>query len=525
MIMHPWNDPVVLRRSWCVFEVYVAVTMKARFEMAMAPGQLGLLVHDILRPTALKDMLGTIKSEASETTVPSDRDGIFELIRAETSFTAVDRLIFSTILDWMKRTLTAQIASGLSPLDEAHRYLCLASIHATEMRIPDVVTAASRARLLFESLSICDNHYARVMTFLGRGYLEIGEPETTWRTIFENLLALDGLEPATVCSVRNAYANAMASAKCIDEARDISRGTYDIAMTHLGPMHRETASATSILGMTSYIKCYYDEAMQWFRKALDAQLSHLGADHPHTLLTRDYLALICFYRGQLVEARDLYEEITSRTLSGVCSAPATSSYIALMSLLAKLYWSRGDYDDGKRYLEMSLTWRLANLPPGDAGASLSASALYRFLLDPTFAMYSPTSDEAWAKVVAFFDHNELETEVWHGETCYGCSQPMQGLWFECATCPAYAFQFCSHCLRQGKSSTFCNHDTGSFKCYVPPRRYLLEQALVASATDQATATLWRDYQTYCTANKVPVDEQAPFASYAPIATRTWHPML
>ncbi|KDO17898.1 hypothetical protein SPRG_15674 [Saprolegnia parasitica CBS 223.65] len=58
MIMYPWDDPIVLH----------------------------LLIQDMLRPTALKDVLGTIMSEASETTVASD--GIVELIRTETSFTA-----------------------------------------------------------------------------------------------------------------------------------------------------------------------------------------------------------------------------------------------------------------------------------------------------------------------------------------------------------------------------------------------------------------------------------------------------
>ncbi|EQC29239.1 hypothetical protein SDRG_13112 [Saprolegnia diclina VS20] len=567
MIMHPWNDPVVLRRSWCVFEVYVAVTMKARFEMAMAPGQLGLLVHDMLRPAALEDMLGTIKSEASETTVPSDRDGIFELIRAETSFTAVDRLIFSTISDWMERTLTAQIASGLLPLDEAYRYLCLATIHGTRSSSADVFIAASRARTLFASLDIqvTDNiHLVRVMTYLGRSSHQVGEPETTWRTIFNDLLAIDGLDAMTLCHVRNAYAHALNGVKYFVEARALSLETYAMALTDLGAVHKSTIATMSTLGLSSYKLFDYDQAIDWFRKCLEAQLSLLGSDHPSTVYTRDYLAMICFKRGQLVEAKTLFEEtsdvqermygplhnstmvasfnlgLTYRFLGDYAAAealwlpiwdrfqkspPAPGQYIHLLFLLAQLYWSKGDYDLGKQYMLDTLAWCLTHLPPGDADTSQGASAFYRFLLDPTFAAHNPASDEAWAKIVAFFAKNELETEVWLDETCFGCSQPMQGLWFECSTCPAFAYHFCANCLRQGKSTTFCDHATCSFKCYVPPRRYLLEQALVASVTDQATATLWRDYQTYCTANKVPGDEQAAFASYEPIATRTWHPML
>ncbi|EQC25445.1 hypothetical protein SDRG_16691 [Saprolegnia diclina VS20] len=100
MIMHPWNDPIALRRSWCVFEVYVAVTMGARFEVALARDQEATFLEDMADEGAIYYMLAKIKSEDSEATVPSDRDGIFELIRTETSFTAVDRLIFTTLTTW-----------------------------------------------------------------------------------------------------------------------------------------------------------------------------------------------------------------------------------------------------------------------------------------------------------------------------------------------------------------------------------------------------------------------------------------
>ncbi|KDO16217.1 hypothetical protein SPRG_18249, partial [Saprolegnia parasitica CBS 223.65] len=111
MIMHPWNDPIVLRRSWCVFEVYVAVTLGARFEIALARDQEATFLNDMADEGAIHGMLATIKSEDSETTVPSDRDGIFYLIRAETSFIAVDRLIFSTLSNWIKTTLESSIGA------------------------------------------------------------------------------------------------------------------------------------------------------------------------------------------------------------------------------------------------------------------------------------------------------------------------------------------------------------------------------------------------------------------------------
>ena len=119
MILRPWNDPIVLRRSWCVFEVYAAVTLGARFQVAMARDHKVQFLKDIYKYNAFRGMLATIKSEASETTVVNDRDGIFALIRAETSFIAVDRRLFSTLSTWIKTTLEASIAASSSPLEQA----------------------------------------------------------------------------------------------------------------------------------------------------------------------------------------------------------------------------------------------------------------------------------------------------------------------------------------------------------------------------------------------------------------------
>ncbi|KDO20802.1 hypothetical protein SPRG_13618 [Saprolegnia parasitica CBS 223.65] len=76
MTLHPWNDPIVLRRSWCVVEVYVAATLGASFEIALAWYHKAQFLKDIgCELNAFRGMLATIKNEASETTVPRNRDG------------------------------------------------------------------------------------------------------------------------------------------------------------------------------------------------------------------------------------------------------------------------------------------------------------------------------------------------------------------------------------------------------------------------------------------------------------------
>ncbi|KAF0691631.1 Aste57867_17184 [Aphanomyces stellatus] len=39
MVLSPWNNPTTLTRTWCAFEIYVAIKTEARFEVAMGKAQ------------------------------------------------------------------------------------------------------------------------------------------------------------------------------------------------------------------------------------------------------------------------------------------------------------------------------------------------------------------------------------------------------------------------------------------------------------------------------------------------------
>ncbi|OQR83771.1 hypothetical protein ACHHYP_14296, partial [Achlya hypogyna] len=74
MVLHPWKSPITLTRSWCVFEVYIAILAGATFDVAMATNQEEWLLDDILdNMDAFFDMLGGVSSEKAQATVASDK--------------------------------------------------------------------------------------------------------------------------------------------------------------------------------------------------------------------------------------------------------------------------------------------------------------------------------------------------------------------------------------------------------------------------------------------------------------------
>ncbi|CAK4713436.1 unnamed protein product [Aphanomyces euteiches] len=119
MVMSPWNDPTTLRRTWCVFEVYASVVENARFEIAMGRSQKASFLQDIQDDGAFYKMLSTIQSEKSETTIPSDRDNIFQLIRDEVGFVKLDRMVFEVLEKWMLPTVSQQSEEAFDEISRA----------------------------------------------------------------------------------------------------------------------------------------------------------------------------------------------------------------------------------------------------------------------------------------------------------------------------------------------------------------------------------------------------------------------
>ncbi|KAH9125562.1 hypothetical protein AeMF1_003844 [Aphanomyces euteiches] len=119
MVMCPWHDPTTLRRTWCVFEVYASVVENARFEIAMGRSQKASFLQDIQDDGAFYKMLSTTQSEKSETTIPSDRDNIFQLIRDEVGFVKLDRMVFEVLEKWMLRTVSQQSEEAFDEISRA----------------------------------------------------------------------------------------------------------------------------------------------------------------------------------------------------------------------------------------------------------------------------------------------------------------------------------------------------------------------------------------------------------------------
>jgi hypothetical protein len=48
MVLAPWNDPIPLKRAWCLFEIYCSIATHSKFEVAMSEEQNGNFIDAIV---------------------------------------------------------------------------------------------------------------------------------------------------------------------------------------------------------------------------------------------------------------------------------------------------------------------------------------------------------------------------------------------------------------------------------------------------------------------------------------------
>ncbi|EQC30498.1 hypothetical protein SDRG_11814 [Saprolegnia diclina VS20] len=494
MIMHPWNDPIVLRRSWCVFEVYVAVTMGARFEIALAHDQEATFLSDITIYNAFSKMLATIKCEDSVATVPSDRDGIFTLIRAETSFIAVDRLIFSTLTHWIKQTLEASIASASSSLEKASRWRYLGVIHdalndhaASERCFQAAVTLFLAAHgplneetLLLQSLAAFARAYQRT-------------PQSEWeprlRSTLSTALQHLGETHPTTLAARSNVVSSLCHNDAHAEALPLALEDFDVRRSLYGLCDWRTMSAMSTVGLVYVSQHEAYRASRWLRKALGLQVTHLCREHNDTIGTKSRLVDALLQMGDGVQARALAESVVaSRARTYGATHPRTvacrinlaasvlmtgDAALASAQMLA-LTTTLGADDPTRLAVQLNLgvayamqaQWANALASFIDAFASapckVTAWLLYGFAVHAPL----PVSKKGLTLVRDFIiSSSDAQPETWPTR-CMACYTPVTGT------------------LRPSRLMRFCQHDPKetTWKMTLPPRRYFYEADLCATET-------------------------------------------
>ncbi|OQR87665.1 hypothetical protein ACHHYP_08162 [Achlya hypogyna] len=549
MVMHPWNDPVVLRRSWCVFEVYVAIKVGACFEMTLATAQKDLFLKDIVNLNTFMKMLGTIKSEESETTIASDRDGIFDLIRSEVSFEKLDQMVFQTISAWVHATVRAHIAAKTSePLVQAAYWIALGRLYNSKHDCVPASACFDQARVLFQAHrgphhedTLAARSYgldARMIPGLSRSELDALEADF-YALLADERTHLGPAHELTETTHMNLAYTYFASGN-FKRAVATFEEIYEEIMKN-GSTDKNIMTLLNNIGTLYSMIHEYDKALPWQLRCLQMRQERLGPKDPRTMQSVNNLGMLYKGMGNLVEAevRLVYAAEYYKRVLGLqndatwnCLLNLTNVYLqlgrlrdaeALMeliwphiqrdapkrhliigsTLLAKgvLHWSRKDMTTAASYFEQSLSWRLEHLGSANAQTKMAADMNYLFAMDPDVrAEPSPT-------LSALYDG---AATPWLALRCTGCAALVPGDVYYCLDCPRNAFIFCDACVAAARPESFCAHASTLHRIH-PHREFWKPLTL----NDDSAATLYAAY-----VHKIRAD-----ALRLSVEPRGWHPMI
>ncbi|KAF0696833.1 Aste57867_12434 [Aphanomyces stellatus] len=358
MVLSPWNNPTTLMRTWCVFEIYVAHVTKARFDVAMGKAQKQAFLQDIqANDDSFLEMLGTIKSENSTTTVASNRDNIVGLMQAaNVTLTDLDRMLFDVFNNWILQILQTQVNNAVALdekatiLDKAKQFvdkalhiyrhdlkdqyvetwgaLCSTAILAFRTNGPRYVWEPMFQEVIAQYVDMLgpdDPKTLHAMVTLGTSYTQYGALEDGYGALEDGLLLLRGscekcihlfgdterMTLVALCAIGACLENE----NKLDNAESCLRECYDRYCKAHGKDYHGTQSTASYLQSVYYKQGKYALAASRFQDGYDAYYRAYGLDHESTCISHANNGTMKMLSGEYEDTKAIFEtcmDVTTR---------------------------------------------------------------------------------------------------------------------------------------------------------------------------------------------------------------------
>ncbi|KAF0683592.1 Aste57867_24358 [Aphanomyces stellatus] len=552
MVLCPWNNPTTLTRTWCVFELYVAIVTKARFEVAMGTAQKQAFLRDIHDANAFKQMLGTIKSENSQTAIATDRHNILDtLAEANVSFSDLDRMLFDVLEDWMIRTVQDQIKS--TELAVKAQWMAVLGEIWFKGNAFDKAQQAFEDAVQIHRQELASND-PEMWRYVANAAYSAGRRDKSrdvWEPMFQqaldNQLALLGNDHADTLNTMLLWGQCNCNHGNFEAGVPLLKSFFDIHSRVVGSNHPKTLEVMNSIGRAHLNQNQLQDAEFWFTHCYDRKRQALGDEHPDTVESELNLGVCFIKQGKYTSATATLLSVYKKRCRLL--GPTHESTFNCYNTIGQLHALQGHYAQAEFVLvECVDTAKRLQLRPHRLFLSLCRLGMYfaskgdidkanKYLgqaHDGFIQTYNPAHFEAqralywrclvlmtsdgWhslAQIAAYEDHLRLANcfnETWSRFPCHGCYQPIQGQYFTCTKCPKFAWCFCGSCVASSKRTAFCDHGLAEFMALKPPARLLQEKKLEILAQDLHTnrkeyQNAYEAYQAYCIAFQVPEVER------------------
>ena len=226
------------------------------------------------------------------------------------------------------------------------------------------------------------NHFLDLVSDFKNGYFDKKEVySSTQRKIAILQSVLDAIENEETELFADVYHNlgyALYGQAFYQEALEYYEKALEIREKVLGKEHPDTAATYNNIAGVYQDQGNYGEALEYYRKALEIKEKVLGREHPYTAATYNNIALVYQDQGNYDEALEYCRkalEISEKVLGKEHPSTATT-----YSNIAGVYYVQGKYDEALEFYRKALVIRekvLGKEPPSTATTYNNIAGVYK----------------------------------------------------------------------------------------------------------------------------------------------------
>ena len=366
LILSPWDNPLPLTRTFCLYELWLAEKMNCKFHVAMTSIDRQKFLEDIiLHPTHFLTVVNSVNIGRSLSHNPTDKKKIYESIQLKVGFHNFNKIVSTKMANWICSEVLEAIQEEEDELQQLQFMNALALIYENQGRYEESEV------LLYDALEISrknlgpENHHAfAAMNNLANVYQSQGKHEKA-ATLYKECLEMMKLKlkpdhPDTLTTTLN-LAESLILIKKFQEAEPIWRQIYEANLEIYGIHNRITLDNLYNVGICCAGEGNYPEAEILLKDCLMYRDALFGSEHPSTLRTMISLASVYDEEGRLQESEAMLVDCMSLIRMKLGNDNAT-----IMNAnydLGTLYIKMEKYPTAEHLLHDCFNWRKKNLGP------------------------------------------------------------------------------------------------------------------------------------------------------------------
>ncbi len=325
VFIEPTYDPILLTRSWCLFETMHALYHERRLHLITCSGDRSAVSDFMVENVAEIIRAFTPNFNASKTWSKVDKDWLLTAVIAShpTGLQGLEESVGHVMLEWLAKEISYQVShleeDMMTPVralyDLSQLLESLGNIHEAQAQYTRALDIA-RSTLGFDHpLTLAIAHHLACAE--AKHFFKFGEAEELLMDTLENRERILGkTHPDTIESVL-ALARLRQALGRLAEAEPLFRRALQNYIVSHGFAHRDTLVAANLLALLLQEQGCLQEAHVLLTRTLQEGKRMLGSTHVDVLMWRNNMAVLIQDKEELAQAETLFRRVltdSERTL-------------------------------------------------------------------------------------------------------------------------------------------------------------------------------------------------------------------